>query len=575
MQYINNLNLSIFDSSSKIIMKLHKLLGIVFLLCANYTMNAQVDYDQVKPVSDIYFIDSINVYSHELGIQQNMKILIKDGVIADIGTNINKPFDAIELKGDSMFAYPAFIDGASHAGIKKADDKQKEEKVKFPGKPGDERAGVTPYKSIDGEFIPGDKSLEAYRQAGYGIAHVVPKGKMLPGHGSIVLLKSDGQGNPYLLKDFSQFAQFSSANGVFPSTVIGVISRFKELHRSTSYKLKHLKTYETVPGVARPQFSKAEEAFIPIVENNETVFFLTNNHKDISRAVKLKDELGFNLILTDIQQGWMALDKIRSNNIPTILSLKLPDELKEEKTDSTKKVSEEQLALKDRQKKTYDDYLNQTLAFAKANIPFSFSSMSVKAKDIQKSLQRIKETGVEESTILKALTTNPAKLLGIDKLTGSIEKGKLANLFICTKSFFEKGAKIKWCFVEGEKSEYDVSEKKKKKSAGESMDIAGTWSFESSIMGMEQTGNIIISGNPEAGYEVKVESDQDPGDFEDGQEISFDNNQLSFSMTVDNDGVSLPITFSINFEGESYDGNMNVGNFGSFPVEGSRTRKPE
>ena len=509
--HIDKFKLFIFETLSKNIMKLHKLLSIVFLSCVNYCMYAQVDYDQVKPVSDIYFIDSINVYSHELGIQEDMKLLIKDGIISDIGANITKPFDAIQLKGDSMFAYPAFIDVVSHAGIKKAEDKQKEEKVKFPGKPGDERAGVTPYKSIDGEFILGDKNLDTYRQAGFAVAHVVPKGKMLPGHGSVVLLKSDIQGNPYLLKDVSQFAQFKSASGVFPSTVIGVISRFKELYRSTDYKLKHQAAYKTTSGVARPQFSKAEDAFIPVVEKNEDIFFKTNNHKDISRAIKLKNELGFNLVLTDIQQGWMALDKIQSNNIPVVLSLKLPDELKEEKVDSTKKVSDEKMALKERQKKSYHDYMNQTLAFAEANIPFSFSTLSVKAKDIQKSLNRIKETGVEESTILKALTENPAKLLGIEKLSGSIEKGKMANLFISTKAFFEKGAKIKWCFVEGEKSEYDVSEKKKKNgNSGVSMDIAGTWTFSSSIMGMDQTGNIVVTGSPEAGYEVQVESDQDP-----------------------------------------------------------------
>lgn len=557
-------------------MKLHKLLSIVFLLCFNYSMNAQVDYDKVKSVSDVYFIDSINVYSHELGIQENMKILIKDGIISDIGANITKPFDAIELKGDSMFVYPAFIDALSHAGVRKPDEKQKEEKVKFPGKPGDERAGVTPYKSIEGEFIQGDKSLEAYRQAGFGIAHVVPNGKMLPGKGSIVLLKSGNQGNPYLLKDFSHFAQFNAASGVFPSTVIGVISRFKELYRSTNFKLKHQSAYKTVPGVARPQFSKAEEAFMPVVNNEDHLFFKTNNHKDISRAIKLKNELGFKLVLSDVQQGWMALDKIQSNDIPVILSLKLPDELKEEKADSTKKVSEEKMALKERQKKSYDNYINQTLAFVEANIPFSFSSLSVKAKDIKKSLQRIKESGVEESTILKALTQNPAKLLGIDKLAGSIEKGKLANLIVSTKSFFEKDSKIKWCFVEGEKSEFDVSEKKKKKgNSAESMDIAGTWTFESLIMGMNQTGKIIIAGNPEAGYEVQIESDQDPGEFDDGKDVSYENNTLSFSMTVDADGMSLPITFNIDFEGESYEGNMSVGEFGSFPVEGSRTNKPE
>ena len=43
--------------------------------------------------------------------------------------------------------------------------------------------------------------------------------------------------------------------------------------------------------------------------------------------------------------------------------------------------------------------------------------------------------GIEES--LKAITINPAKLFGVDQYYGSIEKGKIANLFICDGDPFE------------------------------------------------------------------------------------------------------------------------------------------
>ena len=556
-------------------MQLPKLLGIFICFLCVSNIYAQVDYDEVKPVSNTYFIDSINVYSHDQGVMENMQILIKNGIIQDLGSSIIKPYDAIQIKGDSMFAYPAFIDALSHTGLKKEEEKKEKIKVRFPGKPGDLIAGVTPYKSIDSDFNKGDKSLENYRKAGYAVSHVVPKGKMLPGKGSLVLLKSDKEGNPYLKKDISTFAQFEPASGVFPSTVIGVISRFKELHRSTDYKLKHREAFDNATGVQRPQFSKAEEAFSSVVNGSENLYFKANNHKDISRAIKLKDELGFNLILADVQQAWLANEKIKAGNIPVILSLKLPEEMKEEKVDSTKEISAEKEGLQARQKKSYTDYMNQALSFEKANMPFSFSSISVKANDIKKSLKRIVDTGVKESTVFSALTENPAKLLGIDNLTGSLERGKLANLIICTKSFFDEASKIKYCFVEGEKSEFDTSEKKKKKSSGESQEIAGTWTFESNIMGMNQAGNIIISGNKEDGYKVKVESNEDPGEFEDGKDINYDANELSFSMTVESEGGNLPITFTMSFDGEDYTGKLSVGDFGSFPVEGSRTKKPE
>ena len=50
---------------------------------------------------------------------------------------------------------------------------------------------------------------------------------------------------------------------------------------------------------------------------------------------------------------------------------------------------------------------------------------------------------------LKAVTINPAEIFGIDKDYGSIEAGKVANLFVADGDPFETKTKIKHLFIRG------------------------------------------------------------------------------------------------------------------------------
>ena len=55
--------------------------------------------------------------------------------------------------------------------------------------------------------------------------------------------------------------------------------------------------------------------------------------------------------------------------------------------------------------------------------------------------------GIEKA--LEAVTINPAKIFGVEDKYGSIEKGKLANLFVCDGDPFETKTKISHQFIKG------------------------------------------------------------------------------------------------------------------------------
>ena len=73
------------------------------------------------------------------------------------------------------------------------------------------------------------------------------------------------------------------------------------------------------------------------------------------------------------------------------------------------------------------------------------------------------DNGLSADDALAALTTTPASILGISSMTGTVEKGKMANLMVSTAPYFTKDSQIKMMFVDGERFDYAVKEKKGKK----------------------------------------------------------------------------------------------------------------
>ena len=62
------------------------------------------------------------------------------------------------------------------------------------------------------------------------------------------------------------------------------------------------------------------------------------------------------------------------------------------------------------------------------------------------------KAGLPEYEAIKAITINPAKILGLDNRVGSIKEGKDADFVICTKNILDTTNEIKDVYVDGKKA---------------------------------------------------------------------------------------------------------------------------
>lgn len=101
------------------------------------------------------------------------------------------------------------------------------------------------------------------------------------------------------------------------------------------------------------------------------------------------------------------------------------------------------------------DRINVPRMLETAGIPFGFStsldaSLSAMPDTPLFPVSLLVKTGLSRNAALKALTLTPAKVLGVEKIHGSIEAGKKANLLFFDGDPFAPNSRVKQLIVEGD-----------------------------------------------------------------------------------------------------------------------------
>ena len=566
--------------------------------------------DELAPVTRTYAITNVNIVQAP-GRKIDMgTVVMKDGLIVAVGKNVSIPPEAIIIKADSMYLYAGFIDGLSRAGIVKPKEEERGARPKDPGNPKPEEAGITPQNDVRASLNPAEKSIEELRNLGFTAAHVVPYGGMMPGNGSIILLGGKSADEMVLVNKSSFYSELSPARGVYPGTVMGVMAKYRELYRQATLSRAYENTYASNrAGIQRPASDRVLEALYPVVDKRQAVLFKAERVVDAQRVLTLQNDLGFSLMLAELKEGWDIMNKLKAANAKVFLSLDLPEDKdkkddakkddkkkdnpiaigskkEEPKKDEPKKeepkkeeelktaTKEEKAALEKRKADFMAKYVGQAASFQKAGMKFGFSTLSVKPANIQGNLRRMITAGLPEDAALAALTTTPAELLGLSDRLGSVDNGKIANLVISDKPYFNEKAKVRYVFVEGTMYQFEVKKENKdakKDDTSAKVDASGDWTMTTETPeGAEDAKLSIVKDGTTYSGTISGGRFTQPIKLEN---IKLDGTALSFTFSFDAGGTMVQVEVSVTIEGDTFKGTASVAEYGSFPTQGKRNPK--
>jgi hypothetical protein len=336
------------------------------------------------------------------------------------------------------------------------------------------------------------------------------------------------------------------------------------------------------------------ESLYPVVDKRMPVLFKVEKVMDAQRVLTLQSDLGFNLLLAELKEGWDIISKVKASNAKVFLSLDLPEDKKEgegdaknddkapkkgdmsaakaeKKSDGPKTAADlEKEALEKRKADFTAKYVGQASAYQKAGMKFGFSTINTKASNIQSNLRRMITAGLTEDAALASLTTSPAELLGLSDRLGTIDNGKIANLVISDKPYFNEKSKVRYVFVEG--TLYKLEDKEAKKSeTNVEVDFSGDWSMttEAPDRKYESTFTLKKDGNNYSGTMTGDLMSQ-PVALRD---VSVDGSLLSFSYSLNVGDQLINVTVNATIEGDTFKGAVTTSEYGSFAITGKKNPK--
>ncbi len=223
-------------------------------------------------------------------------------------------------------------------------------------------------------------------------------------------------------------------------------------------------TTRSPAGLQRPENDPALEALRHALNKDVPVVFIADSVTMMHRAQMLAKEFNLKYILSGARQGYDVADDLKS--VPVLVSVKWP-------VAPTDKVDREDQPLRVIRQRQLAPTTPATLV--KSGATFALVSGAGKTGDFIPGIRKAIENGLSAEDALRATTIQPARIFGVDRQLGSLEKGKIANVVVSDKPIFDKDAKVKRVFVDGREIRLSVDDKKPAESGASPID--GAWAI--------------------------------------------------------------------------------------------------
>jgi hypothetical protein len=408
---------------------------------------AAVPLSAQKPPA--YAFKNVQIHLADGSVQKG-NIVWRDGVLESVGATA-VPFDAYTLAdgGDSLHAYPGLIDGSASWGAPEwPRDLPRPARM---GEPPYARAGIQPER-IPADVIKFDNAwIDKARRAGFTQFASSLEGKLMPGTVQAFHL-SGTDPKTAVARDAAGIKVQFEASDVYPSTLMAMISRIRQLWNDATALQEHQQLYAASPSTTPlPSREPVLEALFPVMSKQLPFYFHADSKEDIERVLRLKRELGFDLVLVGAREGWMVKDELAKQKIAVLATVNLADKPKwmDVKADTSKKApkkadpSDEEKAFREKQEAAWKADVANIKELQKAGIKVGFSGLGIKAEDVRKKLDLLFANGYDEKELLPVLTRNTAEILGLGAVSGDLKKGFQAHIQLLSKPLSDSKTTIK------------------------------------------------------------------------------------------------------------------------------------
>lgn len=386
-------------------------------------------------------------------------IVWRNGSIEAAGANVTIPYDAKVVDGgDSLHVYPGWIDGLAEWGMPELS--RERTPVSDPANPGYERAGIQPERQPHTMVVANTRDFTDWRRQGFTTAAVAPRGLMLAGQVDLMTVSGTEQNDSakLLMPGIGVRAAIQGAPGVYPGTAMGVMARFRQLMFDAEALRVNTRLFNASPTAYQaPEKDAVLEALWPVMDGKQPLFFSADDPVDIRRALKLKNELGFNMVLVSGRSAGKMASELASANIPVLVSLNYaakPAHMNSR--DSVDKRTPEHKMHNEKQAEAWKESVANMKMLLDAGVKVGFTGNGIRSADFANKLKDLREAGVTDAQLIKVLTSGTAQVIGRSNILGDLKNGMIAGFNVYTAPFGDSKSKMVYSVASGDLKYYPV-----------------------------------------------------------------------------------------------------------------------
>lgn len=345
---------------------------------------------------------------------ENGTVLVENGKIAAVGSNVEIPADAQVIDANKGWIMPGLID--CHTHISNFNEPRSNPSLPLDGN--EMSDPITPQIRAMDAVNPHDYAIDKVRNAGFSTVCILPgSANLIGGMGTVIKLRDVETADEMVVPGCEQmkFAMGENPKRCYgtdrkmPMTRMGAAALIREtLFKAKVYSDK-LKAAETDPSKApEPDFKL--NALVPVVRGEMRCRIHAHRSDDIMTAIRFAEEFGLDYTIEHCTEGYMLVNTLKAKHLRCTIGPYLWHPSKQEIWNMK--------------------YENPGI-LADAGLTVSLTAdAGSQTAILPATIGMLMRHGLSEKAAFEGVTINPAKTLGLEDRIGSLEVGKDADIVI-------------------------------------------------------------------------------------------------------------------------------------------------